>query len=286
LPNLPKSTRWPWDQDALAELFAHYRERLKRMVLLRLDHRLQGKIDASDVLQEAYLDLARRANEIGNNPAMPFFLWLRLLTGQRLLAIHRRHFGTRMRDVGQFVVLDHDGDALAQKAPGVLGIRRRVPAQVPTGFGGADGAVLLQQPRMDPGQHGQMVAIELAIGWVPGIGLQGGPMVRSALQEQPSLLVLRRLSVAAALRQTPGSRPEAAPRGRAERPSCAAALSYAIYPIALIAQLVAGQNEAPAMFLLSRWRVSRVSRFTSLAAVASKRPTPTDGLQAVRCQRR
>jgi RNA polymerase sigma-70 factor (ECF subfamily) len=95
------------DGEALATLFAHYRDRLKRMVLLRLDRRLQGKIDASDVLQEAYLDLARRAREIGDRPAMPFFLWLRLLTGQRLLAIHRRHFGTRMRDVGQEVALQH-----------------------------------------------------------------------------------------------------------------------------------------------------------------------------------
>ncbi len=95
------------DQDALAELFAHYRGRLKRMVQLRLDRRLQGRIDASDVLQEAYLDLAQRAGEITEKPAMPFFLWLRLLTGQRLLAIHRRHFGTRMRDVGQEVALRH-----------------------------------------------------------------------------------------------------------------------------------------------------------------------------------
>jgi RNA polymerase sigma-70 factor (ECF subfamily) len=95
------------DQEALAALFAQHRDRLKRMVLLRLDRRLQSRIDPSDVLQEAYLDLARRAGEIGTNPAMPFFLWLRLLTGQRLLAIHRRHFGTRMRDVGQEVALHH-----------------------------------------------------------------------------------------------------------------------------------------------------------------------------------
>jgi RNA polymerase sigma-70 factor (ECF subfamily) len=95
------------DGEALAELFGHYRDRLKRMVLLRLDRRLQGKIDASDVLQEAYLDLSRRAHEIGNNPDLSFFLWLRLLTGQRLLAIHRRHFGTKMRDLGQEVALHH-----------------------------------------------------------------------------------------------------------------------------------------------------------------------------------
>ena len=93
------------DQDALATLFAFYRARLKRMVALRLDRRLRGRVDASDVLQEAYLDLARRAPEFLARPTMPFFLWLRLLTGQRLLAIHRRHFKAKMRDAGQEIAL-------------------------------------------------------------------------------------------------------------------------------------------------------------------------------------
>jgi RNA polymerase sigma-70 factor (ECF subfamily) len=93
------------DQQALADLFARYRERLRRMVKLRLDRRLQGRIDASDVLQEAFIDVARRAPEYAANPTMPFFLWLRLLTGQRLLMVHRQHFGTKMRDVGQEVSL-------------------------------------------------------------------------------------------------------------------------------------------------------------------------------------
>src|ERR1700693_1141618 len=79
------------DQDALAELFGIYRDRLRKMVHLRLDRRLQGRVDASDVLQETYLDLAKRAPEYLAKPNIPFFLWLRLLTGQRLLAIHRRH---------------------------------------------------------------------------------------------------------------------------------------------------------------------------------------------------
>jgi hypothetical protein len=48
------------DQQALAELFSRYRDRLRQMVRLRLDRRLQGRIDPSDVLQEAYLDLAKR----------------------------------------------------------------------------------------------------------------------------------------------------------------------------------------------------------------------------------
>jgi RNA polymerase sigma-70 factor (ECF subfamily) len=93
------------DQGALAELFAHYRGRLRRMVKLRLDRRLQGRVDASDVLQEAYLDVIRRAAEYTAKPSMPFFLWLRLLTGQRLLMVHRQHLGAKMRDAGQEVSL-------------------------------------------------------------------------------------------------------------------------------------------------------------------------------------
>jgi RNA polymerase sigma-70 factor (ECF subfamily) len=93
------------DQEALAELFGRHRERLKRMVRLRLDRRLQGRVDPSDVLQEAFLDVARRGPEYAANPAMPLYLWLRFLTGQRLLALHRHHLGTQMRDAGQEVSL-------------------------------------------------------------------------------------------------------------------------------------------------------------------------------------
>jgi RNA polymerase sigma-70 factor (ECF subfamily) len=75
------------------------------MVKLRLDRRLQGRLDASDVLQEAYLDVARRAGEYRANPSMPVFLWLRLITGQRLMALHRQHLGAQMRDAGLEVSL-------------------------------------------------------------------------------------------------------------------------------------------------------------------------------------
>ena len=46
------------DRQALGELFQGYREWLRRMVELRMDPRLRTRLDASDVLQEAYLDLA------------------------------------------------------------------------------------------------------------------------------------------------------------------------------------------------------------------------------------
>src|ERR1700675_4382911 len=93
------------DEGAMAELFARYRDRLRRMVKLRIDRRLQGRLDPSDVLQDAYLDVAKRAEEYRVNPTMPVFLWLRWITGQKLMALHRKHLGAQMRDAGQEVSL-------------------------------------------------------------------------------------------------------------------------------------------------------------------------------------
>jgi RNA polymerase sigma-70 factor (ECF subfamily) len=93
------------DAQAAAELFARYRDRLRRMVRLRMDRRLQGRIDPSDVLQEAFLDVAQRSAEYAAQPTMPPYLWLRFLTGQRLMALHRQHLGAKMRDAGQEVSL-------------------------------------------------------------------------------------------------------------------------------------------------------------------------------------
>jgi RNA polymerase sigma-70 factor (ECF subfamily) len=90
---------------ALAELFSRYRRRLRQMVRLRLDRRLQGRVDPSDVLQEAYIDLAQQLPSYLTKREMPFFLWLRLLTGQRLMRLHRQHLGAAMRDAGREVSL-------------------------------------------------------------------------------------------------------------------------------------------------------------------------------------
>src|ERR1700685_4258526 len=81
------------DETALAELFGRYRKRLRQMVRLRLDRRLQGRVDPSDVLQEASLDVAEQLPHFLDKPEMPFFLWLRLVAGQRLIRIHRQHLG-------------------------------------------------------------------------------------------------------------------------------------------------------------------------------------------------
>jgi RNA polymerase sigma-70 factor (ECF subfamily) len=96
------------DTDALAHLFGRHRDRLRQMVHLRLDRRLQGRIDPSDVLQEAFLDIYRRQSEYRADSKMPPFVWLRFLTGQRLLALHRRHLGAQIREAGREVSLQAD----------------------------------------------------------------------------------------------------------------------------------------------------------------------------------
>jgi RNA polymerase sigma-70 factor, ECF subfamily len=94
------------DREALATLFHRHRKRLRQMVRLRLDRRLQGRVDPSDVLQEAFLDLAEKLPEYARQRSeIPLFLWLRLVTGERLLRIHRQHLGTAMRDAGREVSL-------------------------------------------------------------------------------------------------------------------------------------------------------------------------------------
>lgn len=80
-------------------LFERHREKIKRMITLRMDRRLSTRIDASDVVQETWLDCERRFADFISNQTMPFFAWLRLLAAQRLVDLHRVHLGAQMRSV-------------------------------------------------------------------------------------------------------------------------------------------------------------------------------------------
>jgi RNA polymerase sigma-70 factor (ECF subfamily) len=94
------------DAAAINHLFACHRARLRRMVELRLDDRLRGRLDASDVIQEAQLEVFQRLPDFFANGSMPFWVWLRLEVGKHLILVHRRHLGTAMRDARREVSLD------------------------------------------------------------------------------------------------------------------------------------------------------------------------------------
>ncbi|MEM9413548.1 MAG: sigma-70 family RNA polymerase sigma factor, partial [Planctomycetota bacterium] len=87
-------------------LFSQYQGALTRMVDFRLDRRLYGRIDSNDVLQEAYLTIAKRYPEFIEAQSVSFFVWIRQMTFQTLLLIHRRHFGVQKRAVTQEVSLN------------------------------------------------------------------------------------------------------------------------------------------------------------------------------------
>ena len=119
------------DRQALSALLERHRDRLRRMVELRLDWRLQARIDASDILQDAFLEVATRLDEYLRGPELPLFLWLRLVVGQRLATVHRHHLGTQMRDAGREVSLYRDALPAASSAAlaGQLLGRQTSPSQ-------------------------------------------------------------------------------------------------------------------------------------------------------------
>lgn len=82
-------------EEALAEIFSEFRPRLERMVEFRLDARLRERVDAADVAQEAYIEIARRINDYITSPDVSFYVWVRQITWQTLVGVHRRHLGLK-----------------------------------------------------------------------------------------------------------------------------------------------------------------------------------------------
>ena len=86
---------------ALAALFDFYRPRLWRLVSFRLDQRLLGRVDPDDVLQEAWLNVAARAEHFARKGSESRFIWFRMIVTQTLIDVHRRHLDCRQRDAGR-----------------------------------------------------------------------------------------------------------------------------------------------------------------------------------------
>src|SRR5262245_64488893 len=79
------------DEAAWTKLVTLHRDRLKHMLALRMDRRLQGRVDPSDVVQESCLAAAKHIANYAANPTVPFFIWLRWIAGRKLIDQQRRH---------------------------------------------------------------------------------------------------------------------------------------------------------------------------------------------------
>jgi RNA polymerase sigma-70 factor (ECF subfamily) len=87
------------DGPARQQLLTRHRGRLRKMVAVHLDRRLAARVDPSDVVQEALADAARRLPDYLARRPLPFYPWLRQLTFDRLIELHRRHVGAGKRSV-------------------------------------------------------------------------------------------------------------------------------------------------------------------------------------------
>lgn len=92
------------DDAAVGELCELHRDRLIRIVQFRLDQRIRGRVDAADVIQEAFVETTKRFHEyLDQREEWPFFVWLRYITLQKLMQVHRHHLNVKARNADRDV---------------------------------------------------------------------------------------------------------------------------------------------------------------------------------------
>jgi RNA polymerase sigma-70 factor, ECF subfamily len=136
------------DKQALAELFEEYHPRLRRIVNFRLDRRIFGRIDADDVLQEAYLNAEQRLKSLLKDRPATIFIWFRQVVSQTLIDVHRRHLGAQKRTAKRDVSI-HGGWSSASTSaslaihlagnmtpPSQAALRAEVSAQIDAALAG------------------------------------------------------------------------------------------------------------------------------------------------------
>jgi RNA polymerase sigma-70 factor (ECF subfamily) len=109
------------DRQALEPLLAEHREYLRGLIELRLDGRLRVRVDASDVVQEAQMEVARRIDDYLMRRPMPFRLWLRQTVYQNLLRLRRQHVEADCRTVERKLPLPDGSSALLELVAGFIG---------------------------------------------------------------------------------------------------------------------------------------------------------------------
>ena len=129
------------DREAVDGLLARHRDRLRRMVAVRMDNRLAARVDPSDIVQEALTEASQKLPDYLKQQRLPFYPWLRQLAWKRLIGEHRRHVGAKGRSVtreehDEIVLPDHSAVQLAARllasgtSPSVRMMRKELRAEV------------------------------------------------------------------------------------------------------------------------------------------------------------
>ncbi|HEX7380019.1 MAG TPA: sigma-70 family RNA polymerase sigma factor [Pirellulales bacterium] len=89
------------DERAGVEAIARQRERLKRLLKHHIEPRLKARVDPSDVIQESMIVASQRLGEFFQQKNLPFYVWLRTLTLERLVDLRRAHVKAKRRSVAR-----------------------------------------------------------------------------------------------------------------------------------------------------------------------------------------
>jgi len=89
------------ESDTFNEILSRHRDRLKRMVSVRMNQKLQGRLDASDVIQDTFIEASRALDQYMENPKISVFMWLRRLAGEKLIQAHRKHLEAQKRSANR-----------------------------------------------------------------------------------------------------------------------------------------------------------------------------------------
>lgn len=87
------------DAQCLGRLLDNYRNYLAMLARCRVDPRLQGKLDASDLVQETYVEALQSFQSFRGNTEAELIAWLRQILASRLALASRRYLGAQARDV-------------------------------------------------------------------------------------------------------------------------------------------------------------------------------------------
>jgi RNA polymerase sigma-70 factor (ECF subfamily) len=104
----------------LGQLLETYRNYLKLLARLQVKRRLQSKVDASDVVQETFIEVQRSIGGFRGASEDEFAAWLRRILASRIADLVRRFYSAQQRDVRLERQLDEEMDRSSHVAQGLL----------------------------------------------------------------------------------------------------------------------------------------------------------------------
>ncbi len=119
------------DPDAVNRLLDRHREGIRRLVEMRLDRKVQQRVDVSDVVQEVLVEASGRLDKYLDDPVMAFHLWLRQIAWDQIIDTYRRHRVSAKRNMDREQPMHSGGRGGVDESSVDLAIQLCDPAMTP-----------------------------------------------------------------------------------------------------------------------------------------------------------